>query len=235
MDKIFKIRASATGQIMTMPKTKKAKEAGELSATAKTYCQSWLMEQLYNRRKSFSSKYTSKGLEVESESIDYVAEQLNWGLVFKNDEWRDGDYITGTPDIVHKDSIIDIKNSWEAFTFPLFDAELKNKAYWWQIQSYLSLWNMQKGSVVYLLSNTPEHIVEREIVSEMYKQELEEVPKGFAEHIMENHQCDNIDASLRIKVFHVERDDAAIEMINLQVMKCREYIKELSNQININN
>ena len=37
--KEFKIRASATSQIIGKPKTKKAQEAGELSQTAKSYCQ----------------------------------------------------------------------------------------------------------------------------------------------------------------------------------------------------
>ena len=33
----------------------------QLPAGAKTYCRTWLKEQLYDRRKGFSSKYTDKG------------------------------------------------------------------------------------------------------------------------------------------------------------------------------
>jgi hypothetical protein len=38
--------------------------------------------------------------------------------------------MTGTPDVILEDKIIDIKNSVDCFTFPLNEKELKNKAYW---------------------------------------------------------------------------------------------------------
>ena len=42
----FKIRSSATGSIIGEPKAKKAKEAGELSQMAKTYCEDWAKEKI---------------------------------------------------------------------------------------------------------------------------------------------------------------------------------------------
>ena len=61
----MKIRASSIGKIMTNPKTK-----GEsLSQTTKTYLQELAVEEVYNIRKEFSSRYTDKGNEVEELSI----------------------------------------------------------------------------------------------------------------------------------------------------------------------
>ena len=57
--KQFKIRCSSIGKIMGQPRSKAAKEAGELSETAKTYCRDWIMEQLYDRRKNIIAKQTS--------------------------------------------------------------------------------------------------------------------------------------------------------------------------------
>ena len=127
--KNFKIRASALGKIMGAPRNKGDKEKGNLSQTAKTYLETWLKEQLYEKRINFSSKYTDKGIEVEDLSIDFLSNIRNTFLA-KNEKNFENDFMTGTPDIILKDKIIDIKNSWSFATFPIFENELKNKDYY---------------------------------------------------------------------------------------------------------
>jgi hypothetical protein len=63
----FKIRCSAIGEIMANDKSGK-----NMGKTAQTYCKMWVKEQLYNRKKQINSKYLTKGIECESESIDYI-------------------------------------------------------------------------------------------------------------------------------------------------------------------
>ena len=87
----FKIRASQTAKIMG----KKS-----LGKTGETYCKSWLKEQLYNRKVEFSSKYTEKGNICEDNSLDFVADYLGYGMLIKNEEYKENDYMTGTADIV---------------------------------------------------------------------------------------------------------------------------------------
>ena len=133
--KQFKIRCSAIGQIMTNPRTKKE----YLSKTTASYCEEWLKEQIYGRKKEFTSKYTNKGNIVEQSSLDFVASELGYGSLVKNEESFMNDFLTGTPDAILDDHIIDVKNSWDCFTFPLFFNNVPNKAYYWQAQGYLAL------------------------------------------------------------------------------------------------
>ena len=161
----FKIRCSQIGQIMTDPRLVKAKESGELSETTKSYCKLWLKEQLYGRKKEFSSKYTAKGNEVESDSIQFVGRMLNLGIVFKNDEYFEDEYKCGTPDLLPMDQsnlIVDTKNSWDWSTFPLFEPKLPESDYDWQGQGYMDLAKRFEYKVVYCLSDTPEYLIEAE-------------------------------------------------------------------------
>ena len=74
----FKIRASSCGKIMTKPKLK----SETLSSGAKSYCENWLKENIYNRKIEFQSKYTQKGIINEEESIDFITTVLNFGFLF---------------------------------------------------------------------------------------------------------------------------------------------------------
>ena len=102
-----------------------------LPAGVKTFCQTWVRENVvYNRRKEFRSKYTDKGNFCESASIDFLNNHLVLGWS-KNKEYLENEWMTGTPDIVTDEEIIDIKNSYDTDTFPLFDFGIKNKDYYY--------------------------------------------------------------------------------------------------------
>jgi len=146
MTKEFKIRASASGKIMGIK---------ALGKTGETYCENWLKEQLYKRKIEFSNKYTEKGLIMEDNSIDYVADQLGYGFLAKNEQYFENDFFTGTPDIILKDHVIDVKNSWDFSTFPLFDNEVPNSDYYFQAQVYMELCGVDSYKLIYVLSDTP--------------------------------------------------------------------------------
>ena len=225
MHTTFKISASQTSKIMTMPRSKKAKEAGELSEGAKTYCKTWLKEQLYTRRKSFSSKYTQKGNEMEEASIEFIGEKLELFLM-KNEQFYFNTHMQGTPDIILKDTIIDVKNSWDCFTFPLLETEVPEKAYWWQLQSYMYLTNRQHAKLIYVLSNAPEHIVESEAKRAMWSAGDDDITEYYDAAYKEL-VYDDIADSLKIKVFEFDRDEEAIKTIFERVEACRNYIESL--------
>ena len=131
----FKIRASASGKLMTKPRSK----SEVLSKTTMTYLQEWTKQEVYGFRKSISSKYLDKGNAVEDDAIDYAAKKLGWLFASKNDEYFEDDFFCGTPDVILEDKIIDIKSSWDCFTFPLFEDEIPNKDYFYQLQVYMHL------------------------------------------------------------------------------------------------
>jgi len=198
----FKIRCSAIGEIMTNSRKK-----GELSKGCQTYVQTWLKEQIYGRRQNISSKYLDKGNQLEDESINFLSDNSDYGFIIKNEQYYENDFLTGTPDIILKDEVIDIKNSWDCFTFPLFEKEIPNKGYWWQLQGYLALTGKSKASLIYTLMTTPE-----------------ELNYGIEDNY------NNIEPKYRIKKFTFERDNEAITQIETRVKEINEYINQLINK-----
>lgn len=231
--KEFKIRASQIGQIMTDPRTKAAKDAGELSETAKSYCETWLKEQLYGRRKEFSSKFTEKGNIVEDNSIDFVAKQLGLGFLMKNDQYYENDYITGTPDVIvsSQSLIIDVKNSWDCFTFPLFEDSLPNRAYYWQAQGYMELTGHHNFKLAYVLSDTPLHLIEKEAYwwckNNGYDDLDIEVFKDFEKRMTYS----GIPSKYKLKTFDIVHERAEVERVYERVDQCRIYINELKKSL----
>ena len=230
---MFKIRCSAIGQIMTEPKLKADKDAGNLSQTAKTYCETWLKEKLYLRYKDFTSKYTQKGLEVEGDAIKFITESLGLGLVFKNEERFENDFLQGTPDLIISDCVIDNKSSWDCFTFPLFDSEVPEKNYWWQLQGYMALSGKDNAKLIYTLMDAPQWLIDKEVEKELWlnRVNLDEVTWEVREQMSGKYRYAHLDAKLRIKIFEISRDDQAIESIYQKVQKCREYIELLTNNL----
>ena len=198
--KDFKIRASACGKIMGIK---------GLGKTGQSYCQEWLKEQIYGRKKKFGNKYTEKGLVMEDDSIDFIAEHLGYGMLLKNEEYFENDYCTGTPDIILPDHLIDVKNSYDCFTFPMWYVAVPNKDYYWQAQVYM-----------WMLMDTPEHLIEKEF---QYNNDMELDYDEFREDYLYNH----IKPKYRIKSFDIKRNDSDIELIKERVEECRKYIKTL--------
>jgi len=198
----FKIRASGAGQIMTSPRAKKDKESGKLSKTSETFVQNWLKESIYGHRKEFSSKQTEKGINLEDEGIDSAISWLDLPFVLKNEKSFEDEYFTGTPDLILEDEVLDIKLSWDAFTFPLFETELPTKDYFYQMQVYLHFTRKKKGRVVYVLLNTPEELNKY----------------GF------NADYSNVDTKYCIKTFQVDYDVNVIEDLKQRVGQIREYL-----------
>ena len=219
----MRIRCSAIGKIMTSPRTK-----GELlSETAKSYVQDLFKEKELGISKEFWSRYTDKGLQMEDEAIEFASQVLGWDFVVKNTERYNNDWITGEPDVITKDLLADIKCSWDGSTFPLFDTELNNKYYFWQMQGYMWLTGMQQAELVYVLTNTPHEIVEDEVRRAHWKANLIDEDLDLREAVQSQHNFDHIPNNLRIKRFIVERNEDAIDNIKEKVELAREYYEQL--------
>ena len=218
---LFKIHCSSIGQIMTEPKSKNA-EFG-LSQTAKTHCENWLKERLYERRKAFDSKYTTKGNEVETAAINYLRVTLGWGLVFKNQERRENEWITGECDLRLNDRIVDVKSSWDCWTFPLFETECPEKDYVWQVTGYMPLYDSENASVVFVLMDTPDEIIRKEARFKLGEYYTEQDYERFAAQ----YKYEHLPKELRVKQFDVEYSKERVQAIYEKVENCRKYIKTL--------
>jgi hypothetical protein len=221
----MKIRSSAIGKIMTNSKTK-----GEsLSQTTKTYLLELAVEELYGIRKEFSSRYTDKGNEVEELSIALCNDVLNLGFIYKNEEHYSNDWITGTPDVNTNEILLDVKSSWDAFTFfeKILDDDLKNKDYFYQLQGYLWLTNKTEALLCYCLIDTPLQIVEDEIRREHWKASLIEESLDLRAFVQAKHTFGHIPKEKRVKTFKIAKDDEVIEAIKTRIEECREYYDNL--------
>jgi hypothetical protein len=208
---------------MTEPRSK----SEVLSQTAKSYIEDLFNELEFGYRKEFSSRYTDKGLEMEDEAIQFASEQFDWEFVVKNTERFTNDYITGEPDINTDSLLADIKCSWSLDTYPMFEADLKNKDYYWQLQGYMWLTGKTEAELVYCLMNTPLQIVEDEVRRAHWKAGLIDEDIDLRHEVQTKHNYDNIPSKLRVKRYIVERDEKAIEKIIEKVEIAREYYKML--------
>jgi hypothetical protein len=197
----FKQRASSAGKLMTNPRSK-----GEvLSQTTKSHLQEWLKSELYGIRKQIKSKYLDKGNIVESHAIQYASEELGWLFADKNEEYFEDNYFCGTPDVILDDTIIDIKSSWDCFTFPLFEDEIPNSDYFYQLQVYMHLTGRRKAILCYVLMNTPEGLSYEE-------------PQDYT----------SIDSKYRIKTFEVEYNPEIIAGLREKVIEARNYLNKIN-------
>jgi hypothetical protein len=196
----FRVRASCAGKLLTDPRDKK----DELSQTTVSYLQEWLKTLIYGVKKDISNKYLEKGIEKEDEAIDKAVEWLDLPFSLKNEKSFENEYFTGTPDLIVNDIVYDIKNSWDCFTFPLFENECPNKDYYAQLQVYMHLTGLKKAALVYVLLDTPETYSTPEI------------------------KYDGIDKKYRIKRFDFDYDEELINKLIQRVKSAREYIKTIA-------
>lgn len=231
-----KIRASAFSKIMTEPKEKAAKDAGELSQTAKTYLKELYIEQFWGLSRDLQNKFVDKGRLVEEEMITHLC-RLDKVLYEKNTIQLYNDWFTGTPDIFlgqdieNANYVIDGKSSWSAWTFISKLGEKLDKEYWTQMQIYLNLCNCEAGEISFVLCNTPQTLIDDEKRRLFYSMNAgtEENPDYLmaCEEIELSSRFDHIPLEHRRIKFPVVRDEEFIEKAKLKVIKCREYLQEL--------
>lgn len=196
----FKIRSSAAGKLMTSARSK----SELLSETTKTYAKEWLTEQIYGFRKEIKSKYIYKGLVMEDEAIDKAIEWLDLPFAIKNEQHFENDFIKGTPDLIVDGVVYDIKCSWDAYTFPIFENDIPNKDYFYQLQCYMHLTGCTKAVLTYVLLNTPEEVVY-------------ETPQNY----------DDLDKKYRIKTFEIDYDQSVIDTLIERVKLTRKFLETL--------
>lgn len=233
------IRASSVGYLMTEPVTKADKEAGVLSKTAQKHLIEVYIAEKYGRKRDIQTKQMKKGIEAEQDSIDLLSMYLK--LPFsKNEERFKNDFITGLPDIINGDTIIDIKSSYDLWTFLGNIPDKLDNLYYWQMQSYMWLTGTRKATIAYCLVNTPESIIQQEKYYLLKKMDVisEESPEFIKEamKIEFNMTFDDISINERILTFNVNRSEDDILRIENKVLKARTFLQELEEtHLNFNN
>jgi hypothetical protein len=155
----MKFRASSLGRLMTSSRTK-----GEaLSQTAKSYIIQKAKEDFFDYMSELNSKYITKGLAQEQDSINLL-NLVRLEDYKKNEDRVENEWLSGCCDIITDTSIIDIKTSWSLDTFPATSYELKDLSdYEWQGRAYMWLYDMPSFELCYVMVSTaPELLGEYE-------------------------------------------------------------------------
>lgn len=228
---------------MTEPVTKADKEAGILSKTAKSHLIEIYIAEKYGRRKDVQTKQMRKGVEVEDDAIELLAQSLGRPLS-KNTERFSNDFITGHPDVLDLTEaglkVWDVKSSYDLFTFLGNIPDKLNSQYYWQLQSYMWLTGSTESCIAYCLINTPFGIIEQEKKSLLYKMNV--ISDESPEYVLEaaklelNMMFDDIDQKERLLLFPVQRNDEDIELIKEKVAKARVFLESIEEtHLNFNN
>lgn len=198
-------RASSLAEIMTEPKSK----TEVLSAGAKTAVIKMAREFVYGYDTNITSKYMTKGIQCEDQSIDLLNSVLfsDYG---KNTERLTNGYITGEADLVCEDCIRDIKTSWSLETFPVLAELGEDKSYYWQMQAYMWLYDKPRAEICYCMVSTPDELI------------------GYENKDI--HLVDNIAPQLRVTRWHIQRDDVQQKIID-KVTAAREFYQEIIKRI----
>jgi hypothetical protein len=129
----------------------------------------------------------------------------------KNQRSFKNEFITGTPDIITSEKIIDIKCSWSKKTFPIFENEAYNVAYEWQMRGYMALTEIEEAEVIYCLVDTPDDLI------------------GFEP--LDLHKMEDLPLNLRFTSIKFKRNLELEEQIYKMVEVARAYASEYENKI----
>ena len=192
MNRIFKIRCSAICKIMG-----KLKPDGELPQTAKTFLHEWYA----NDNEYTYSKYTEKGINVENDLIDFMADVLGFGLAKKNTIRLEDEYFSGECDVNVPSCVIDVKAPWNRKTLQQQALDGLDKDYEKQLKGYCHLYKKDKAILFFGLMNTIETNYNEEIV-------YEDMP-----------------INERWIAYNISADPEFIEAVKERVLLCRSYLE----------
>lgn len=233
---LVKFRASSIHKLMTEPKSKEAKEKGELSETTKTYLKEVYIDTIWGLSRDLQNKFCDKGKMVEEDMITMLS-RMDKRLYLKNEERIEDDWFSGIPDIIAGENLrkaeylIDGKSSWSPWTFIAKMGEKLDPEWESQVKVYLHLCNCPAGEVSVCLLSTPDVLIMDEQRKAAYAMNAltTESPEYLkvAEEIEKNSRFDHIPMEQRRLRFPVQSDPEFIEKAKAKIEKSRIYLKDL--------
>lgn len=224
------IRCSSLSCLFTEPQKKDDKLAGRLSKTAKTHLVQVYAGLIWGVGKDIVTKQMQKGIVAEEEGITLLS-RVDKKFYTKNADRKENEWVSGHCDIEEVDEIIDIKLSWDAFTFLANLTEECKDEYFYQLQGYMWLWNKNKARISYCLVDTPESIRNDEKYRLLRKMDVatEENPDFLKawERVERGMIFNHISPELRVINQIVDRDEEIIAKIPEKVARAREFLQEL--------
>lgn len=199
-------RCSSLAKLMTNPRNK----SESLSETAKSYIKQLAKENFYGYTSKIETKQMRKGTEYEMESIALVNSVWFGSNFVKNNVRETQGYLSGHPDIITDDSIIDIKTSWSLENFPALPEDADS--YEWQVRGYMHLFNKPRASVIFCMIDT-----DNDLLSDWDNRDI--------------HKVSHIDPTKRITVVNYERDGVLEELMLSRLRDASEFYSQYMQQL----
>jgi len=232
----YKFRASSIGALMTNDRS--GKQMGE---TAKKKLLEIYVKETYGRDRELLNKYITKGLAVEEDSITLYSRNKK-KFYKKNEDRISNDFLCGTPDLYDGPTIkeatiiIDIKSSWDVFTFWMVLHKPMNTDYVYQLQSYMDLTGAKEAKLVYCLVNTPEPLILDEMNKLKWKMGVadpstNELYQKACEYLEGEMRFDDIPMEKRFIEFTFKYDQNIINSVYERLKDCRKFLSGLDSVV----
>lgn len=221
--KNYKFRPSQLDCLMTASRKK-----GELSETTKSVLQEIWIKETYKKEKIITSKFMEKGISKENESIS-LYRQFSQQFCKKNEEKLENDYFVGTPDLIFSNKVVDIKTSWDIWTFAKVNYKDASKNYQYQLLAYMSLTGKSQSQLAYCLVDNSDFIIYSEVKKLVWslgldEQKNQDVITKLEDQIIRNNTYSDIPLADRVKIFDFEFSQKNLETIYTQLDLCRNYL-----------
>lgn len=202
--------------------TNSRKKGEELSETAKSYLREVYIKEVWGREKTdmLANKFTQKGIMCETDSITLVEKVLG-KTYFKNQKTLNNEYVVGTPDVINPD-LVDIKTSWDLFTYTAVDEDKATKDYFYQLLGYMWLTGKKTALLTYCLVDTPDEMMTDELYRLSFK-----MPEDKLEPYKNNYKFADIPEAMRVKQFAFNFDEALIETLKFKIEAGRQYLQTI--------
>jgi hypothetical protein len=234
------IHCSALGKIMTEPQTKIARADGQLSQTAKTHLIEVFVSEKYGREKNIENKFIEKSMQVQESALvlysQWCLEQNRQHFLFHKNEFTISNaFISGSPsthtgeDIIHADTVIDIRWRWDIYSFCTAKFTEPEKDCYWQMQGYMALTGARTAKLVYALLDMPDSLVHEEwekLRSKIIPAKAGAAPVFSKAWAKRERQLKYPDVPLNQRIFEIsfERNEEDIKLIYERVKTCRKYM-----------
>ena len=225
----FKIRCSSLSVLFTEPQSKAAKEAGELSETAKKHLYEVYIEAKWGRSEDILTKEMEKGRLCQDEIMEILSFMEDTTYV-RNNERKSNEWVTGEADIVSA-IITDIKASWKPSTFIPYLMGPIPAVYAYQNQGYMWLWDKPAARTVWGLVDCPEEILKKERQKLLYQMNVAtEDATEYKEAVKQMEfqlTFKDIPLSQRLIIKKSVRDEEIISQIPEKVRRARKFLQLL--------
>ncbi len=195
---------------------------------------------VYNKKiaaKGDAMSFLKKGTDMEGEAVELLSkiDNKNYQLITDNIE---NEYLLGRCDIICPDKVIDTKISWNINAFLKSRTSRVDPKYWYQMQGYMELYNVNEAEIVFLLLNTPPELIEREKIKLLNKFMIGEIDRDKYELDVENIESaftySSIPLKRRVFRYKLKREPQIFEKVYKKVEKARIWMEQFHKDMKTN-